>query len=580
MRFADGGRGVRSTNTPLQMKLRTFVAALAIAALGGQPLAGAAPAAPSAAQIDRLLATRIKHVFIIYQENRSFDAEFGTFPGANGIWSPGAHGFKQIDPVTHRAVTPFKITDPDVYYESNDRDVQIPAFDGGKMDKFVAEQGKAVLVYEKNATPQQRFSVGAESMYHIDCDTIPYLWTYAKNFTLFDNFYQALRGPSTPSNIEIIAAQNGLTQYARNPKQYTGDEEQPGDPIFADLDPPYGPYEAKHPGKNKQVDQTYASVLLTMQRKNVNAVKNDTAYVQQDKSVIAKLDGAAIPWRWYEEGYGGEKHTGLISHHLAPQYFGYVAKNGSMVSNMRDLMDFYRDLAHGNLPDRGVFYIKGGSHNVLGIHPANPDPYVQKTYMGDDDHPGYTDSQLSQAHVASLVSTIVHSAYWKDSAILITWDDLGGFWDHVSPHNFEMCPDGHPCGDGARVPAIVISPYGKSGVIVHDFNDQDSVIKFVETVFGLPALASLPDEKRYLPLGPRDGNPLISNLRGAFDYDRLRGAKAALSPEGAFFPWKTIRTIPAPVNCKSIGVHPASPPAGVSESPPPGFNPRPFEPPH
>src|SRR5579884_3535643 len=149
------------------MQLRTFVAGAVLAAVAAAPMTSGAGAlaAPAPAQIDRLLATRIKHVFVIYQENRSFDSEFGTFPGANGVWSPQArtHGFKQIDPSTHRAVTPFRITDPDVYYESNDRDVQIPAFDGGKMDRFVAMQGKAVLVYEKHATPAQRFSVGAES---------------------------------------------------------------------------------------------------------------------------------------------------------------------------------------------------------------------------------------------------------------------------------------------------------------------------------------------------------------------------------------------------------------------------------
>jgi hypothetical protein len=103
------------------------------------------------------------------------------------------------------------------------------------------------------------------------------------------------------------------------------------------------------------------------------------------------------------------------------------------------------------------------------------------------------------------------------------------------------------------------------------------VIKFIETVFGLPTLASLPDEKRYMPMGPRDGNPLLSNLRGAFDYDRLTGKRAPLSPQGAIFADRTIRTIPAPLSCRSIGVTPATPPPGVSESPPPGFNPRPFE---
>ncbi len=564
------------------MRFRALAAAVTLAAMLPAPVPGAAggPPAPAADQIDRLLAARIKHVFIIYQENRSFDSEFGTFPGASGIWSADAqtHGLRQIDPGTRRGVTPFRLTDPDVYYESNDRRVQLQAFDGGKMDEFVAAQAGAVLQYEKNATPEQRFDVGAESMYHLDCATIPYLWAFAKRFTLFDNFYQALRAPSTPSNVEIIAAQNGLTQYARNRSERAPDADDPGDPIFADLDPPFGPYNPAQPPKHKQIDQTYANVLLTMQRKNVSAVKKDTQDVREDKSVIEKLDGAAIPWRWYEEGYAGTEHTGLVAHHLAPQYFGYVVKNASMVSNMRDVTSFYSDLAHNRLPARGVFYLKGGSHNTLGLKPANPDPYVQKHYLGDDDHPGYTDSQISEAFVASLVSAIAHSAYWHDSAIVITWDDLGGFWDHVTPHNFEMCPDGHPCGDGARVPAIVISPYGKSGVVVHDFNDQDSVIKFVETVFGLPALASLPDEKRYLPLGPRDGNTLISNLRGAFDYDRLTGKKRPLSPQGATIPSSAIGTIPAPLTCSGIGVTPLAPPPGMSEAPPAGFNPRPFAP--
>lgn len=563
------------------MKIRAILGSAALAAIIAAPIVSAAVSAapPTAAQVDRLLAARIKHVFVIYQENRSFDSEFGTFPGANGVWSAQArsHGFRQVDPVTHESVTPFRITDPDVYYQSNGRHAQLAGMNGDRMDRFVAAQGSAVLHYEKNATPAQRFSVGAESMSHIDCDTIPYLWAYAKRFALFDNFYQALRAPSTPSNIEIIAAQNGLTQYARHPKDRAPSEDDPGDPIFVDLDPAFGPYNPADMPKVKQIDQTYANVLLTMQRKSVAAVTHDTQDVREDKSVIGKLRGAAIPWRWYEEGYAGKQHTGLIAHHLAPQYFGYVAKNRSMDSNMRGLTAFYSDVSHGRLPSRGVFYVKGGSHNVLGIRPANRDPFVQKHYLGDDDHPGYTDSQISEALVASTVSTIMHSKYWKDSAIIITWDDEGGYWDHAPPHNFETCPDGNPCGDGARVPAIVISPFAKSGVIVHDFNDQDSVLKFIETVFHLPALASLPDEKRYLPMGPRDGNALTSNLRGAFDYDRLRGAKAPLSPAGAFFSWKTIRTIPAPLSCRSIGVTPAPPPPGISDSPPPGFNPRPFE---
>jgi phospholipase C len=562
------------------MNRRLLLAAAALSAAAGLFALqhAAAPAAPHPAAIDSLLSQRIKHVFIIYQENRSFDNEFGTFPGADGVWSgtARAHGFAQTDPVTHQTVTPFRLASPDVYYESNDRDTQLQAFDGSNMDRFVAAQGSAVLQYEPHATPQQRFSVGAESMYHLDCATIPYLWAYAHRFTLFDEFYQALRAPSTPSNIEIIAAQNGLTEYERHSNRRAPKEEDPGDPVFADLDPAFGPYNPAQPPKRKQIDQTYANVLLTMQRRDVGHVTVDTDDVQQDKTVIAKLNGSAIPWGWYEEGYGGTQHVGLVAHHLAPQYFGYVAQNAGMRAHMRDVTAFYSDVAQGRLPDHGVFYLKGGSHNALGLHPANPDPYVQKHFMGDDDHPGYTDSQISEAFVASLVSTIAHSKYWNDSAIIITWDDLGGFWDHVPPHNFETCPDGHPCGDGARVPAIVISPFAKSGAIVHEFDDQDSVLKFVETVFHLPALASLPDEKRFLPYGPRDGNMLTGNLSAAFDPERLAGKSTPLSPAGAYFSDRTIRTIPAPLSCADIGVTPETPPPGISESPPAGFSARPF----
>lgn len=562
------------------MKHLGLAACTLIASAALVPGAGTPATAPRQAAIDRLLAAKIKHVFIIYQENRSFDSEFGTFPGADGVWSAGArsHGFRQIEPITHRTVTPFRLADPDVYYENNARNVQLVAFDGGKMDRFVAAQSAAIVKYEPRATTAQRFSVGAESMYHIDCRTIPFLWAYARRFALFDNFYQALRGPSAPSNIEIIAAQNGLTEYVRSPRRRAQKVGKVGDPIFADIDPAFGPYNPSEPPKLKQYDQRYANVLLTMQRRDVTGVKADTDDVREDKSVIAKLDGNAIPWRWYQEGVAGGAHVGLVAHHLAPHYFGYVVKNRQMNGNVRDITAFYADVANGRLPQRGVFYLKGGSHNTLGLRPANRDPYVQKTYLGDDDHPGYTDSQISEAFVASLVSAIAGSRYWKDSAIVITWDDLGGYWDHVAPHNFETCPDGHPCGDGARVPAIVISPFGKDRAIVHEFNDQDSVVKFVETVFTLPALASLPDERRYLPLGPRDGNMLISNMRGAFDPDRLRGTRPPIPPSGAIFSDATIRAIPAPVSCREIGVTPLAPPVGISDSPPPGFNPRPFSP--
>lgn len=533
----------------------------------------------AAQRIDALLSQRIKHVFIIYQENRSFDNEFGTFPGADGVWSKAArsHGFAQRDPATGITITPFRSTSPDVYYESNARAVQLRAFDHGKMDRFVSAQEKAVLHYEPHATKEQLMSVGAGAMSHLDCGTIPLLWAYAHRFTLFDRFFQALRGPSTPSNIEIIAAQDGLTQLARHPNERAPSINAPGEPIFTDIDPAFGPYNPHDSTqKPRQIDQTYATILLDLQRSAAPKVSHDNADIRADEAQLARLGGASIPWRWYQEGYAQPQRLGFITHHAAPQYFGYVVKNQQMHSNMRGLSQFYDALSKHRLPASGVIYLKAGSHSILGLLPANSGAYVRKHFQGDDDHPGYTDAQLSEAFVAATISAIAKSPYWKDSAIILTWDDSGGYWDHVSPHAFERCPDGHPCGDGARVPALVISPYAKSAAVVHDFNDQTSVLKFIETVFGLPSLASLPDEKPFLPQGPRDGNALLSNLRGAFDLARLQGTKATIPWQQAYFPTTLVRAIPSRLTCSSIGVRPVAPPPGISDAPPRGWSPLPF----
>ena len=120
------------------------MAALAAAAcaFSGSGARAAAPPAAGPSEVDGLIAARIHHVFIIYQENRSFDNEFGTFPGAEGIWSDDArtHGFYQRDWIEHKTITPFRIADPDVFAPTNGRLFQTNAFNRGRMDEFVAQQ--------------------------------------------------------------------------------------------------------------------------------------------------------------------------------------------------------------------------------------------------------------------------------------------------------------------------------------------------------------------------------------------------------------------------------------------------------
>ena len=104
-----------------------------------------------------------------------------------------------------------------------------------------------------------------------------------------------------------------------------------------------------------------------------------------------------------------------------------------MSSNLRDLKDFFNDIGRESLPAAGgIFFVKGGYKNIFNLKPFDTDPAVQKNFLGDDDHPAYSDSQISEAMVAEAVNAIAKSKYWGQCAIIITWDDSEGDYDHVS----------------------------------------------------------------------------------------------------------------------------------------------------
>jgi phospholipase C len=532
----------RSTRTSSRSARSSFAAA-AIAAFS-LALYGC-NARPSRAS-DRLalVRARVKHVFVIFQENHTFDNYFGTYPGSENLTSPlaRAHGFRQYDPIGKQWITPFRMTDPDTSEPSQARNVVIEKMNGGAMDRFVAVQ-EAVSRRRFDAADAQ--SVGLLTMAFYDCDTIPYLWKYAKNFALFDRYFQAFAGPSTPNNVAVIAAQAGQSR---------------GDPIANDLDPAFGPYEANGSRKRVQTDQRYATLMLALGGRADAKATNDTSGVRRDLSLVARSGRAPLDWGWYQEGYNGTSRPagrGYVAHHNAPQYFGYLRNNAVFWNHVHPVHLLLQQLRNGTLPASGIFYVKGSKRNTFGWRPRDRDPVVARNTLGDDDLPGLVDAdrEVSEAFVATFVNAIARSKYWRDSAIVITWDDAGGFYDHVPPPRFERCPDAQPCGDGPRVPLILISPYARSGAVVHDSGDTASVVKFAEAVFGLPALASLPDEASHLPQGPRDASPRITDLLGAFDVERLRGNRSPILASSAEIP--NGERIPPAMNCSTLGIAPA-----------------------
>ncbi|MGH7714721.1 MAG: alkaline phosphatase family protein, partial [Vulcanimicrobiaceae bacterium] len=356
-----------------------------------------------------------------------------------------------------------------------------------------------------------------------------------------------------------------------------------------------------------QRNLTFATLPLTLQGKTLAAkIKADTdpdddlADIHQDVAAITARGQRPVAFGWYEEGYDREPtdpgptdaegtHASYITHHNGPQYFGYISNNSKFRSDLHGLQDFFDAVDRQTLPKaNGLFYVKGGYENTLGLKPTDPDPKVQKNFIGDDDHPGYSDAQISDAMVATTIDKIAASSYWPESAIIVTWDDSEGDYDHVPPPIHSYGPDGSVVTDGPRVPLLVISPYARAHAVAHAVGDHASVVKFVDWLFNRTPLALLPDERRARALGvkefrqsnlgPADAlTPDVTDLSSAFDPARLAGLAPPLPASYATVPSNLVDELPeaSGYDCKALGITPVDIALGVPNDIPTDFNPRP-----
>jgi phospholipase C len=206
-----------------------------------------------------------------------------------------------------------------------------------------------------------------------------------------------------------------------------------------------------------------------------------------------RLDEKNISWGWFSGGWNdaaaGHPDPLFQFNH---QPFAYFAKyaNGTpgQAAHLHDEQDFLRAAHDNTLP--AVAFVK----------PAG----------ADNEHPGYADLARGQQHVADLVTAVQQSPAWADTAIIVTYDENGGFWDHVAP------PKGDRWGPATRVPAIVISPYAKKGFVDHTQYDTTSILKLIEDRWGLA------------PLGSRDA--AATGLANAFDFSQTVAAPSGGMP--------------------------------------------------
>lgn len=629
------------------------------------------------AKMAALLRQKVKYVFVIFNENESFDHEYGTFPGVNGLYSDGRHsrspaatpGFTQTytdiigDKVT---VRPFRIGPEEnaTFADSTDHSHKglaekldvvggVPKMDGFAKDEYWRYARLGNLESLAEGTQFARLV-----MAHIDCDTIPFFWRYASRFVIFDNIFATEDTPSAPNAIAMIAGQSGETQWvehgaggARGPisgtvngTTFSGTGTTHGLPLVTDAEPWWGSefdttvahreptspkeyYGATGASYNVAPNLTFATVPLTLAGRSVTATMakdlepaSDLPDIRRDIPYIQSRDGMPVAWRWYQNGYDaepndsldlGKKHQDYVAHHDGPQYFGYIADNPAERANLRGENDFFTDVAENKLPaGGGVFYIRGGFYNIKGEKPPiqnrdypNPNGLtaadiaaIDAAKSGDDDHPGYSDHQLTEAMNARVINAVAgNPKLWKKSAIIITYDESDGQYDHVPPRILSYGPDGLPLARGIRIPLIVISPFARTHVVSHAEGDHNAVIETLDAIFDLPPLSSLPDEakalaagnspafNRFAPagfkqkyLGPRDTNsPITDSLLSAFSPRRLRGEAPPLPASLALIPKATVDSFPhyGGKGCKAIGITPTdwrgnAPPKNV----PPHFN--------
>jgi phospholipase C len=409
-------------------------------------------------------AHEIKHVVIVMQENRSFDSYFGTFPGADGI--PMQNGVPSVcvpNPRTHTCDKP--------YHDRNDLNQggphgapnSVADVDGGKMDGFI-QQGLIQIDCKKNPLAPECSGTGTPDVmgYH-DQNEIPNYWSYAKNFVLQDHMFEPVASWSLPSHLYLVSAWSAKCSNLQDPMSCKSELNAP-DPENAGNRPDYAWTDLTYLLSKGHVSWAYYV--------DGGAVQDRDDCPDGDCAFANSPNGVPEIWNPLPD-------------------FQTVHEDGQL-KNVQNLSDFLQALKNGNLP--AVSWIA-------------PNPR-------DSEHPPALVSR-GQAYVTTLVNAVMESPEWSSVAIFVSWDDWGGFYDHLAP------PVADENGYGIRVPGIVISSYAKQGYIDHQNLSFDAYLKFIEDIFlnGQridPKNDGRPDSRPDV----RENSPLLGDLMRDFDFSQ------------------------------------------------------------
>jgi len=372
---------------------------------------------------------QIQHVVIIMQENRSFDSYFGTFPGAEGI--PMQNGVPTAcvpDVELGSCVRP--------YHDSTDQNAGGPHdvhaasgdIDGGRMDGFIV-QAESVMVTRCNAPGRRPCPVNGPTdvMGYHDQREIPNYWAYAKTFVLQDQMFEPNASWSLPAHLFIVSEWSAKCSVVDNPMS-----------CVSDIDDPQS---LGGPGPVVTPNYPWTDLTYLLHRYNVSW----KYYVAEGTQPDCDDDGMTCSPKPQSVG------TPEIWNPLP--FFTTVHQDNEL-GNIQPVNQFFADVQAGTLP--AVSWVV--PNGKLSEHPP--------ALVSD-----------GQAYVTGLINAIMQSPLWSSTAIFLSWDDWGGFYDHVAPPVIDVN------GYGLRVPALVISPFAKRGYIDHQTLSFDAYVKFIEDDF-------------------------------------------------------------------------------------------------
>ena len=368
---------------------------------------------------------RIEHVVYLVKENRTFDTMFGRFPGADGA-TDGLTCDGETVPLTR---APDDTPGPDHSFQGG-----LKAINGGRMNCFSELYGGAHLESYVQFRPGQ----------------IPAYWDYARNFVLADRFFSSTYGPTGIEHLFTVGATtDGFTDHERaTPLGQFGTNLVPREYC---LDPSERMYSFRRLTAQEEED-----AFALEEQAQVGTLKSRYWYLREactDIEVLPdRLEEAGVSWRYYLGDNDYINTLALVKHVVF----------GPMQDQVVTDDDFFTDLREGDLP---------------AVSWLIPDVEVSE-------HPAAGSMCEGENWTVKVLNALMRSPEWKHTAVVITWDDFGGFYDHVSPPHIDLF------GLGPRVPMLLISPWAKQGFIASDTLEFSSVLKMIETIWDLEPLTA------------------------------------------------------------------------------------------